>query len=257
MSPGGANLARMIPELVAHRGWTRRYVENTASALEAALEVGAAYVEVDVQLSSDRVPFLFHDRDLERICGVAGPLHGRPAAALADLRAADRERFGERFRDEPLAGLPGLVELLGRYPDRHAFVELKRSSIEVFGPDGMLDAVLPLLEPVAERCTLISFDVPVLHRARARGVRAVGPILEHWDQRADESVHSLAPQVVFCNVLRLPGEGALDVPGGRLAVYEVDDPGLALELGRRGVALVETFAVGELLAALSDAREPS
>ena len=240
----------MVPELVAHRGWTRRYVENTARALEAALEIGAPHVEVDVQLSRDGVPYLFHDRDLTRICGAEGALGERDSRDLDRLRALDAERFGERFADQPLARLTDLVALLERFDDRHAFVELKRASLEVFGSDAVLDAVLPVLAPVAERCTLISFDIPVLQAARARGVRSLGPVLEDWGQLAAEALVELRPEVVFCNLLRLPDQDPFVVPSGKLAVYEVDDADLARSLAARGVELIETFAVGELLEAL-------
>ena len=56
-----------IPTLVAHRGHAAGCPENTLPALEEALAAGAAWVELDVQLSSDLVPHLFHDRTLERI----------------------------------------------------------------------------------------------------------------------------------------------------------------------------------------------
>jgi len=51
--------------LVAHRGWQRRYPENTLPAIKGALDAGARYIEVDVQLSADGVPVLFHDRTLQ------------------------------------------------------------------------------------------------------------------------------------------------------------------------------------------------
>ena len=53
-----------IPELVAHRGYALHYPENTLIGIEAAIRAGARYVEVDVQLSADKVPVLFHDRTL-------------------------------------------------------------------------------------------------------------------------------------------------------------------------------------------------
>ena len=62
----------VIPEHVAHRGYTRHYPENTLIGIEAAIQAGARYVEVDVQLAADKTPILFHDRNLKRVCGVQG-----------------------------------------------------------------------------------------------------------------------------------------------------------------------------------------
>ena len=45
-----------VPSLVAHRGWASCYPENTLPAVAAALAAGAAYIEIDIQLTRDLVP---------------------------------------------------------------------------------------------------------------------------------------------------------------------------------------------------------
>lgn len=241
--------------LVAHRGWTRRYPENTGAAVRGALEVGAEWVEVDVQLAADRVPHLFHDRTLARMTGARGALHELDSAALSGLRASEPGRFGARFAEEPVAELEGCVELVRAAPGAQLFVELKRCSIEVFGAEAVLDAVLPRLAPLEDRAWLISFDLGVLARARARCGLRLGPVLEDWGQLESTPVRALAPEVVFCNVLRLPAAGGLELESGALAVYEIDEPERARELFARGAGWIETFAVGELLEALRAVEE--
>ena len=237
------------PKLVAHRGWALRYPENTRLALLAAIEAGGRYLEVDVQVSADGVPFLFHDRTLERLCGVKGPLHAREAAELDGLFASEKGSFGKRFQYEPLARLDHVLELLDLHPDVFCFVELKGISLEHHGTEAVLDRVLPLLEDYRERCALISFSVPALHAARARTDIALGPVLEDWDELRSQAVRSLEAEYVFCDIKLLPNEGRLRLPSGRLAVYEVANPELALELVERGADFVETFAIGEMIEA--------
>jgi glycerophosphoryl diester phosphodiesterase len=237
-----------VVELIAHRGYARRYPENTLAAVEAALAAGARHVEIDVQLSRDRVPFLMHDRTLERMCGVGGSLAERTADELSRLRAAEAERFGSAFAGEPLATLAGFVAALASR-DARAFVEIKRAALEVFGPDAVLDAVLPALEPLRGRCTLISFDVEVLLRARERSDVPRGPVLIDWRQLERVETARIEPSVIFCDVEKLPA-GPLVAPCD-LAVYEIDDPRVARELQGRGVRFVETFAIGEMLEALA------
>ena len=239
-----------VPELVAHRGYALRFPENTLSALRAALDAGARWLEVDVQISSDGVPFLFHDRNMQRMCGVGGALHERSAAQLAELRASEPGRFGDRFAGEPLARLSDLLALLAERPEAFAFVELKRASMEVFGAQAVLDAALGSLEGFRGRCALISFDFGVLRLARAQSDLPLGPVLRSWRQAASPAVRDLAPEYVFCDVEKLPA-GRLSIPGARLAVYEVADAALALELAARGAELIETFAIAEMLQALA------
>jgi glycerophosphoryl diester phosphodiesterase len=53
--------------IVAHRGEHQHHLENTLSAFTAAFEAGCDMVELDVQLSLDQIPVIFHDDDLQRL----------------------------------------------------------------------------------------------------------------------------------------------------------------------------------------------
>jgi glycerophosphoryl diester phosphodiesterase len=241
--------------LIAHRGHASLCPENTLSAVDSALQAGARAVEIDVQLSADREAFLMHDRTLERMCGVARSLGELRSAQVRELRASERGRFGERFAGERVASLGDFAAQIARAEGVHAYVELKRASIEDFGVDAVLDAVLPMLLPIRERCTLISFDIDVLRAARSRTDLPVGPVLIAWEQRTSPEIVSLAPAVVFCDHEKLPdetrGDFTLEVPGGALAVYEIGSVDVALALLRRGVRYLETFEVGRLLRELA------
>ena len=85
----------IIPQLVGHRGYPRHYPENTLIGIEAAVAAGARFVEVDVQISSDRVPVLFHDRGLKRLCGVDGRIQDYRYDELWAFRASEPGKFGE------------------------------------------------------------------------------------------------------------------------------------------------------------------
>lgn len=49
------------PILIAHRGDTKNYPENTVQAFQSALDKGADGFEFDVQLNDDRVPIVVHN----------------------------------------------------------------------------------------------------------------------------------------------------------------------------------------------------
>lgn len=58
----------------AHRGLhdnSGQAPENSMAAFQKALEAGYG-MELDVQLSKDRIPVVFHDETLDRVCGVKG-----------------------------------------------------------------------------------------------------------------------------------------------------------------------------------------
>ncbi len=71
--------------VIAHRGASADEKENTLPAFERAIEVGADYVEFDVQASSDGGLVVFHDLRLDRLTPARGPLRARPLAELQEL----------------------------------------------------------------------------------------------------------------------------------------------------------------------------
>lgn len=241
MNPGQITA---FPHIIAHRGYAKRYPENTLPAVVAALRAGVNYLEVDVQLTADGVPVLLHDVELARTTGAAGRITETTFAELGRLRAGETARLGPRFRDTPIPTLASLMELLGAWPAAHAFIEIKRESIEAFGADAVVARVLGALAPRLDRCVPISFAQEALVRARAAGAPRIGWVLTHWDEAQREIAAALAPDYLFCNHAKLPAADTPLWPGPwRWAFYEVTNPALALELARRGAALIETMAL--------------
>ena len=81
--------------VIAHRGASYDEVENTLPAFERAIELGADYVEFDVQASSDGGLVVFHDLRLDRVTPARGLLRARPLAELRELGIATLEEVLE------------------------------------------------------------------------------------------------------------------------------------------------------------------
>jgi glycerophosphoryl diester phosphodiesterase len=65
-------LDRIHPVAVtAHRGGTQRSIENTLRAVQEAIDVGAQFAEIDVQMSRDEVLVVTHDSDFSRQARIA------------------------------------------------------------------------------------------------------------------------------------------------------------------------------------------
>lgn len=235
------------PELIAHRGYTLQYPENTLVAFESAIDAGAQFIECDVQLSADSVPVLFHDRNLLRICNQAGSIHDYTWQELHQFRAYDPERFNKTYSHVPIASLESFTSILQENQNVTAFVELKRISLEHFGTGFVLEQIFPHLKGLEDRIILISFDCSSLIKAREAGWQKVGAVIDHWVDRTKTDIQQLKPQYLFCNVKGLPSQGNIHFPGAKTAVFEVADITLALELAKRGVDMIETFAIGEMM----------
>lgn len=239
-----------LPELVAHRGYRLHYPENTLIGVEAALRAGARFVEIDVQLSRDRVPMLFHDETLMRVCGVNGAVKDYAAEELTRMRASEYNRFGYRYAKVHIATLKDLAQLLSRHPDVIVFVELKIESIAAFGIPEMLTSVCAALKGLEERAVLISYAVDALRAARRSGWKNLGVVLQRWSDRSSPIIREIAPQYLLCDLADIPRFGNLAMAASRIAVFEIDDAVTALRLARRGVELIETFSIGELRRAM-------
>ncbi len=57
--------------VTAHRGDTAKAPENTLTAIRGAIDIGAQFAEIDVQISKDGVLVVTHDSDFSRMGGVA------------------------------------------------------------------------------------------------------------------------------------------------------------------------------------------
>jgi glycerophosphoryl diester phosphodiesterase len=236
--------------LVAHRGNAHEFPENTLPAFESALALGLRYVELDVQLSADGVPVVIHDHRLERTAAIPGTVFELRASELVHLEACEPERFGERFRGTRIPLLRDVLSLLDGRPDVTLFVEIKRASLVHFGVDRVVTRVLETLKPKRAQCVVISFDLAAVYRARQISGGPIGWVLNDYDTHSRLKYETLQPEFLFCDLEKLPPNGALWRGPWHWAIYEIDSMPLALALAKRGVEYIETMAVSAMNEAL-------
>lgn len=79
--------------ILAHRGGAITSPENTLESLDRAKAEGADGVEIDVQLSADGEPFIFHDNDGRRLTGRSSVVGALPWRELRRLKVLGRYRI--------------------------------------------------------------------------------------------------------------------------------------------------------------------
>jgi glycerophosphoryl diester phosphodiesterase len=99
--------AWLYPRWIAHRGAGNLAPENTLAAFRLGAEYGFRMFECDVRLSADGVPFLLHDRTLERTSNGRGVAGDHSWGELARLDAG--AWHSHRYAGEPLASLEALL----------------------------------------------------------------------------------------------------------------------------------------------------
>lgn len=151
--------------VIAHRGAKYACPENTYAAFDQALREQADGIELDLRLTRDGVPVVFHDHTLRKL---GQPRQRLSGLTLAQLRQRD---FGGWF-DPSFAGepLPTLAELLERYGNRTELsLELKTARDPARNAE-LVRQTLGLLREAgsAERVLILCFDASMLMAAQAQ-----------------------------------------------------------------------------------------
>jgi len=236
-----------VPGLIAHRGYPSRFPENTLMGVGAAVRVGACQVEVDVQLTADGVPVLYHDEDMSDVSGVDRLVTETTYEQLGQYTAGEPERFGDQFDNLRISSLEAFCETVAYWPELRIFVEIKNQSIDRFGVDAVVAAVVGQTAPIAGRCAIISFHEAALERVRETSPHDIGWILPEYSRHTHGIARELSPGFLFCKTVRLPDDEHLWDGDWQWAVYTIDDPDQALAMAARGADLIETNAIGEML----------
>ncbi|MBI9083208.1 MAG: hypothetical protein JEZ11_06380 [Desulfobacterales bacterium] len=157
---------RSHPLIIAHRGVSARFPENTLAAFAAALDAGAEMVELDVTLTRDRHLVVIHDDTLDRTTDGRGEVAALTLSELGQLDAGfwfDPAFSGER--------IPTLDEVLALARGRaQVNIEIKVSAFE---PEAPTDAVERQAVVAARRYAMVdavvisSFEPRILRRLAA------------------------------------------------------------------------------------------
>jgi glycerophosphoryl diester phosphodiesterase len=238
----------MTSTLIGHRGEPDNWPENSLAGFEAVLAAGARYIETDVQLTADGIPVLSHDASLLRVTGQDVMVTASSYADIKNIPAGYEERFGKKYHGYRLARLEQLAELLQQWPAARAFIEFKDASLVAHGYPRVIDTVMDIIRPVAGQCIMISFDYEALQYLRSHYQTPVGWVLPEWSDSNRSRAVTLAPEYLFCNRKRLPPDTEALWPGPwQWAVYTVNDPAAAQVFLQRGIQLIETNVIRQMM----------
>ncbi|TVP54433.1 MAG: glycerophosphodiester phosphodiesterase [Gemmatimonadales bacterium] len=190
----------MVTDVIAHRGASGHAPEHTWPAYELAMQMGADFLEPDLQMTRDGHLIAFHDETLDRTArpsDCSGPVRAR---TLDEIRRCDvgswfNERYPERARPE-FEGqrVVTLAELFERWGDRVRWYPETKNPAET---PGMEEALLELLD---------RYDLR--ESARRRGV-----LIQSFSADSLGRIRSLDPELPLIQLLADPDE-AMEVIAG-------------------------------------------
>ncbi|WFE72090.1 glycerophosphodiester phosphodiesterase family protein [Halomonas sp. M1] len=152
-----------LPTLIAHRGYSAAAPENTLTAVRAAYDAGATWVELDVQLLGDGTPVIWHDSDVSRCSDGRGELATMTWQQVQHFDVGSW--FGDGFSGEKMASLEAMLALLN---ELNMGVNLEIKVNKGRDPIALVDTVMPsvLAALPAERLIVSSFDPAALTHCR-------------------------------------------------------------------------------------------
>lgn len=113
-TPAAKRIDRSSVVIIAHRGDSQAYPENTIPAFESAIRAKADFIELDYYHSSDGVPIIFHDKTLDRTTNAVALWNEKKipvgSKSLQELKTLD----AGSWKDPKFAGvkIPTLDEAL-------------------------------------------------------------------------------------------------------------------------------------------------
>jgi glycerophosphoryl diester phosphodiesterase len=136
--------------ITGHRGAAALAPENTLAGIQKAVESGIKWIEIDTQLSADKIPVIIHDKTVKRCTNGKGRVGD---LTLAELKVLDAGSwFSNEFKGETI---PTLEEALLACQEHNLNMNLE---IKIHNEH----EVKPLVEKVVETVKHLNFPIEKL-----------------------------------------------------------------------------------------------
>lgn len=226
-----------LPKVIGHRGAAAYAPENTLEGIATAADLGVEWVELDVKLTKDGVPILFHDETLDRTTNATGAVAQTTYEEIKQLEAGSW--FSDGFAGIKIPTLEEAVDVLLKH-NLGLNLEIKPCpGREKETAEAALD-ILSQIWDDPNRLLISSFQHVSLESARdmapdwARGLLLGGDEIDaNWKELADYlevSTMNIGSRMVtreLCDEIM-----DLEMP---ILVYTVNQPDEAKALQRLGV----------------------
>jgi len=225
-----------LSKIIGHRGCAAYAPENTLEGIHTAADMGVEWVELDVKLTKDQVPVLFHDETLDRTTNGSGKMADTTYEDLKQLETGSW--YGDSFTG---IIVPTLEEALEVIIDRDLGLNLEIKPCpgrEVETAEVALD-ILANIWDEHERLLISSFQHGSLQGALevaedwSRGLILPEDIPENWAEVADY-LNVSTININGNTVTREQVESIIDAGYGVLA-YTINEPDRARILQSWGV----------------------
>ena len=220
--------------VIAHRGASAYFPENTLAAFQGAIDLKADMVEMDIQLTADGEVVVFHDEIITRCTGGGGRIADHTLVQLKKLDAGSW--FSEEFRGEKI---PTLTEALNLCRDKIAVnIEIKTEAVTDVVSGGIEEKCLAKVHSAGlqEHVVFSSFDPrALLHLKQIEDSAPTAVLYErkYYGSKLPSQILAMFGAAAFnCSLKELGGKWLADLQTNRIPfnVYTVNDEKNMLKL---------------------------
>ncbi len=223
--------------VVAHRGASAHAPENTIAAYRRAVELGARFIETDLQLTRDARLVALHDETLDRTTNGQGPVHAltRDEVCALDAGSWFHSSDGRSYAGERVPALREVLQF-ARESDVVFYLELKGGS--TWGAEHALVSALRD-SGEATRAVVLSFHTGQLEAIRRlddtlmTGFLYDAPLTDSIPRAMRAGARQLVPHhtLITPELMKAAGEVGLQV-----IAWTVNDEARMRELQQLGVS---------------------
>lgn len=213
--------------IIAHRGASAYYPENTIPSFEGASIMGADMIELDVQLTSDKEVIVFHDEKISRCTNGRGKLVDYTLAQLKKLDAGSW--YSMEFKD---TRIPTLAEVLELCRNQIAVnIEIKTEAVSNIITGGIEEKCLKIVEQsgMKKHVVFSSFDPrAIMHLKQIDSTVAVAVLFEkkHYTSKLPSDIMAITGADAFnCSVSEFNKKWLANIEANKIPVniYTAND----------------------------------
>lgn len=216
--------------VIAHRGYSAVYPENTLSAFAGAMDIGADYIELDVQMTADDQIVVFHDADLKRTVGKEGTIADFTLEQLKQFDVGGW--FDTSFSGERIPTLQEVFELV-QSSDCDIYLELK----DIGDRASFVEQTMDITKRcgMTDRCVFASFRYEYLQQIKmmnenAKTLYNTTSGMTTLSKEYPADYYGLYIETVTSETIQ-----AIHESGNKAFVWTVDEPTQMSELIKMGV----------------------
>ncbi|MDX1617902.1 MAG: glycerophosphodiester phosphodiesterase family protein [Balneolaceae bacterium] len=230
--------------VIAHRGASAYYPENTMSAFRGAVEMDAEMIELDVMMSSDGIPVVFHDAQLNEHTNGSGSVADYTLKQLKQFDAGGW--FDSKFSDQRI---PTLEEVLKFAQGKIALnIEIKTESVTDGLYGGVEEKSIDLVEKydMEKHVLFSSFDYRAVRHIKRLDSNIPAALLYEKNQSGNmlpsELVSTYNADAFNCSYQQLTRKRLRDILSHDIPVfvYTVNEKRRMRRLINKGVAGIFT-----------------